>query len=47
MRQQEQIIIMDRGKVMIDGTPAQVFSRQDEVRAMNMDVPFVVELAAA
>ncbi|NLP29698.1 MAG: energy-coupling factor transporter ATPase [Clostridiales bacterium] len=41
----DRVIIMDRGKVMIDGTPAQVFSRQDEVRAMNMDVPFVVELA--
>ena len=41
----DRVIIMDRGKVMMDGTPAEVFSRQDEVRAMNLDVPFVVELA--
>ncbi|MDD2215238.1 MAG: energy-coupling factor transporter ATPase, partial [Eubacteriales bacterium] len=41
----DRIIIMDRGKVKMDGTPVEVFSREEELRAMNLDVPFAVELA--
>lgn len=39
------VIIMDKGKVMMDGTPAEVFSREEEIRSMSLDVPFAVELA--
>jgi energy-coupling factor transport system ATP-binding protein len=41
----ERVIIMDRGKVMLDGTPRQVFSRVEEIRSMDLDVPFAVDLA--
>lgn len=41
----DRVIIMDRGKVMMDGTPTEVFSREEELRRMNLDVPFSVELA--
>lgn len=39
------VIIMDKGKVMMDGTPVEVFSREEEIRSMSLDVPFAVELA--
>lgn len=41
----DRVIIMDRGKVMLDGTPVEVFSHEEEIRNMNLDVPFAVELA--
>ncbi|MGI6733721.1 MAG: energy-coupling factor transporter ATPase [Anaerovoracaceae bacterium] len=41
----ERVIIMDRGKVMLDGNPRQVFSKVEEIRSMNLDVPFAVDLA--
>lgn len=41
----DRVIIMDKGKVMMDGSPVSVFSREEELRAMHLDVPFAVELA--
>ena len=35
---------MDQGKVALDGTPQEIFARQDEIRSMNLDVPLSVEL---
>lgn len=43
--QAERVIIMDRGKIKMDGSPVEVFSREDEIRSMHLDVPFAVELA--
>ena len=40
----ERIVIMDQGKIALDGTPREVFSRGDEIRAMNLDVPLTIEL---
>lgn len=40
----ERIVIMDQGKVALDGTPQEIFARQDEIRSMNLDVPLSVEL---
>ena len=42
--QADRIIIMDQGKIALDGTPWQVFSRVDELRRLNLDVPLPVEL---
>lgn len=42
----DRVIIMDRGKVMLDGSPVEVFSCEEEIKAMNLDVPFAVELAS-
>lgn len=39
------IIIMDKGKVILDGTPEDVFSGEEKIRSLNLDVPFPVELA--
>lgn len=41
----DRVIIMDQGKLIMEGTPAEVFSKEAELRAMNLDVPFAVELA--
>jgi energy-coupling factor transport system ATP-binding protein len=41
----DRIIIMDKGKVVMDGIPEKVFCREEELRNMGLDVPFPVELA--
>ena len=41
----DRVIIMDDGEVKMDGTPAEVFMRPDELKAMNLTVPMTVELA--
>ena len=40
----ERIIIMDKGKVLMDDSPKQVFSRVEELKAVGLDVPQVTEL---
>ena len=42
--QADRIVIMDQGKIALDGTPWQVFSRVDELRRLNLVVPLPVEL---
>ncbi|PKM84910.1 MAG: energy-coupling factor transporter ATPase [Firmicutes bacterium HGW-Firmicutes-11] len=42
----DRVVIMDRGKVMMDGTPAEVFAREDEIRTLHLDVPFAAALAS-
>lgn len=41
----DRVVIMDDGEVKMDGTPAEVFMRHDELKAMNLTVPMTVELA--
>lgn len=41
----DRIIIMDQGRIALDGTPHQVFSQGDTLKSLNLDVPLVVELA--
>lgn len=38
------IIVMDKGKVLMDNSPKQVFSRVEELKAVGLDVPQVTEL---
>ena len=42
--QADRIVIMDQGKIALDGRPWQVFSRVDELRRLNLDGPLPVEL---
>lgn len=35
------MIVMDRGEVRMDGTPREIFSREEELRAIGLDVPQV------
>lgn len=41
----DKIFVMDRGKVAMQGTPKEVFSRVPELEALSLDVPVVTKLA--
>ena len=43
--QADMIYVMDDGKIAMSGTPRQVFSKIDEVRALGLDVPPMTALA--
>lgn len=43
--QADRVIIMDEGKAVLDGTPAEVFSHVEEIKALSLDAPFAVDLA--
>ncbi len=40
----QRVIVMNKGSVALDGTPAQVFSEVEQLRQMGLDVPQVVLL---
>lgn len=42
----DRLIIMNEGKVLLDGAPEKVFSYRDLIRSVNLDVPLMAELAA-
>lgn len=39
------VIVMDEGKILLDGTPREVFSHADEIKAAGLDVPEAAELS--
>jgi energy-coupling factor transporter ATPase len=41
----DKVIVMDQGKVVMQGTPREVFSRVDELKHYRLAVPQVTELA--
>lgn len=41
----ERVIVMNHGKVAMDGAPREIFSHGEELRAIGLDVPQAVELA--
>jgi metal-dependent amidase/aminoacylase/carboxypeptidase family protein len=41
----DRVIVMHDGEVFLDGTPHEVFSQQDKIKSVNLDVPPAVELA--
>ncbi len=41
----DRIIVMDQGKIVMDGTPRQVFTEVESLKKIRMDVPEVTELA--
>ena len=43
--QADMIYVMDDGKIAMSGTPRQVFSKIDEVRALGLDVPPMTAMA--
>ncbi len=40
----DRVVVMENGKIMIDGTPHEVFSKVDELREIELDVPQPTEL---
>jgi len=41
------IVVMSMGRVVMDGTPTEIFARGEELRGMGLDVPEAVRLADA
>jgi energy-coupling factor transport system ATP-binding protein len=43
----DRVIVIDEGKVLLDGTPREVFSSVDTLKKVGLDVPQVTELMLA
>jgi len=41
----DRVIVMDEGKVVMDGTPREIFSQVEKLKSYRLDVPQVTELA--
>lgn len=41
----DKVYVMDDGKIVLSGTPRQVFSQVDHLKQLRLDVPQVTELA--
>ena len=41
----DKVFVMDSGKIVMQGTPKQIFSLVDELKALRLDVPQVTLLA--
>jgi energy-coupling factor transporter ATPase len=41
----ERVIVMDEGRMVMDGEPAEVFRRVDELRRVGLDVPLSASIA--
>ena len=41
----DRVIALDDGKIVLEGTPRQVFSQVDRLKAMGLDVPLAAEIA--
>ncbi len=43
--QGDRVIVLEEGRIALEGAPRQVFARIDELRALQLDVPQVTEMA--
>ena len=41
----DRVIVMDRGKIVMDDIPKEIFSRVEELKELRLDIPVVAELA--
>src|SRR5829696_5532151 len=41
----ERVVVMDEGRVILDGTPAEVFREVEKLRKVGLDVPLAASLA--
>ena len=41
----QRVLVMDRGKIAMDGTPREIFAQVDRLRALRLDVPPMTHLA--
>lgn len=40
----ERVVVMDEGRIVMDGTPREIFCEVETLKSLNLDVPIVVEL---
>lgn len=40
----DRLILMDRGRIVLDGTPGEVFSRVDMLKRLGLGIPVAIEL---
>ena len=43
----DRLVVFERGKIAMDGTPAEVFDRAEELKGMGLTVPAATEIALA
>lgn len=41
----DRVVVMENGKIVMEGTPREVFSRVKEIKSLGLDVPEMTELA--
>jgi energy-coupling factor transport system ATP-binding protein len=41
----DRLVVFDNGRIVMDGTPAQVFSAADELRSIGLGIPMVTSIA--
>ncbi|MBM7615272.1 energy-coupling factor transporter ATPase [Alkaliphilus hydrothermalis] len=41
----DRVVVMEAGKIILQGTPGEVFSQVDKLKALGLDVPQVTDLA--
>lgn len=41
----DRAVVMDDGKIILDGTPKEVFQNVEQIKSVGLDVPQVTELA--
>ncbi len=41
----DRVIIMDKGDIVLDGTPIEIFSETERIKALGLDIPVAVDLA--
>lgn len=41
----DRIVVLEQGRLVMEGTPREIFSRVDELRELGLDVPQITELA--
>lgn len=41
----DRVIVMDKGRIVMDGRPREIFAGVDELKALKLEVPAVTELA--
>lgn len=42
----DRVIIMHEGRILLDGTPQEVFEQEGLIKSVNLDVPLMVEIGA-
>ena len=42
----DRVVVMEAGRIIMDGTPATVFNQVDRIRSLGLDVPVAADIAA-